>query len=263
MKLTALIVVSLGIGMTAWTAELGAPGATNAAPISEEAFRDPFATEEPAGRPAVKVPDPWEKMNRAFFRFNDRFYFWVLKPAARGYTKVAPQPFRVCVSRFFANVKFPIRFANNLLQGNFKRCGIETARFCINSTIGLAGFFDPAVEWKLKTQLADFDQTLGYYRIPPGIYLDWPLLGPSSIRGTVGKVGDSMLSPWPYLDSLAVSLAVPPYEILNSASLRLGDYESFKKATFDPYVALRNAYFENRRQMVEQSRRQPSAPKKK
>ena len=222
----------------------GRPGETEA---NQKPFSDPFATESDPARAAVKTSDPLEPMNRAFFKFNDQFYFHVLKPAARGYNKVAPQPVRAGVQRFFNNVKFPIRFVNNLLETRLKGAGVEAARFLLNSTAGMGGLLDPArSEAGLEPRKADFDQTLACYGFKPGAYLVWPFLGPCSVRGTVGLAGDTALTPWTYIDYLPVNLGVPPYEILNGASLRLGEYEDFKKSAFDPYVALRSAYLENR-----------------
>jgi phospholipid-binding lipoprotein MlaA len=225
---------------------------TNAAPAKAAADndtgRDPFATEDTSEGAKKKSPDPLEPMNRAFFKFNDKFYFWALKPVARGYTNVAPRPVRAGVSRFFQNARFPIRFVNNVLEGRLKGAGVETGRFLLNSTVGVAGFLDPArEELKLEPRPADFDLTLGLWGIPPGAYIDWPFLGPSSVRGTVGIGGDMALTPWTYLNPWEASFAITPFDIINESSLRLGEYEDFKKATFDPYVALRDAYLENRR----------------
>jgi len=219
-------------------------------PGEEREFRDPFATEaEMKG----KVSDPLEPVNRAFFHFNDKLYFWVLRPAAKAYRKVAPAEFRVSIRNFFHNLRFPVRGANNLLQGKFKRAGIETGRFMVNTTVGIGGLFDPAQdEWRLVPYVEDFDQTLGYYRVPTGFYLSWPLFGPSSVRGTAGQLVDNLfyVSPWAYLDTPGLSLGVRSFETVNATSLRLGDYEDFKKAAFDPYVSLRDAYFENRHSLV-------------
>ena len=172
----------------------------------ESAVRDPFA-EESAEKPKVKISDPLQPVNRAFFQFNDGLYFWVLKPVATGYGKVAPEPFRHSIRRAFVNIRFPVRLINNLLQGKFKGAGVETARFLVNSTVGIGGLFDPAQEeWELQPFLEDLDQTFGFYRLPPGPYLNWPIFGPSSIRGTVGTIGDSFLTPLHYVDSSAISL---------------------------------------------------------
>jgi phospholipid-binding lipoprotein MlaA len=226
----------------------GKPADENAQP-----FRDPFAAENEPAKAQPKIKDPLRPMNQAFFRFNDKLYFWLLKPAGQGYRKVVPRPARICVGRLFENVKYPVHFANHLLQGKFIPAGLETCRFVVNSTVGVGGLFDPARHWKLEAHPADFDQTLGFYGVGPGIYFDWPLLGPSSARGTAGVVADGFLSPWRYIDGLGVSLGVPAFGELNGVSLRLGDYESFKQATLDPYVALRSAYYESRANAVERS----------
>jgi phospholipid-binding lipoprotein MlaA len=199
-------------------------------------------------------------MNRAFFRFNDKLYTWVLKPAGKGYSKVLPREARASFGRLFANVKYPIHLVNNLLQGKFKAAGIETGRFVVNSTVGIGGLFDPAEEWKLKSHPADFDQTLGFYGLRPGIYFHWPFFGPSSGRGTAGLAADGMLSPSTYVGGVGVALGVPAYRELNNASLHLGEYESFKKATLDPYVAMRSAYYESRAQAVQKSRAKEITP---
>ena len=91
-----------------------------------------------------QVPDPLEKFNRAMFTFNDKLYFYVLKPTAQGYKYIVPEPGRVSVRKFFTNVAMPVRFANCLFQGKPKQAGIELSRFVINTTAGVAGFFDPA-----------------------------------------------------------------------------------------------------------------------
>ena len=120
--------------------------------------------------------------------------------------------------------------------------------------MGVGGLFDPAKGWKIEAHPASFDQTLGLYGLGPGIYFDWPVFGPSSARGTAGLAADGMLSPWTYIGGVGVTLGVPAYRELNSASLGLGEYESFKKATLDPYVAMRSAYYESCAVAVEKSR---------
>ena len=219
------------------------------APTDSE-FHDPFAAEDAGAgsQPhAAAISDPLEPVNRVFFRFNDKLYCWFLRPVARGYRAVAPRPVRECVDRAYANVKFPIRFVNNLLEFRFGSAGIETARFAVNTTVGVAGLFDPASRWKLKAQPASFDQTLAFYRLPPGIYLNWPLLGPSSVRGTVGLAGDAVLNPVFYIDSVWVRAGVSGLERVNATSLQIEKYDAFRSGTLDPYAALRSAYFDNLR----------------
>jgi phospholipid-binding lipoprotein MlaA len=215
-------------------------------------FHDPFAKEAEA-KGQSKVSDPLEPVNRAFFKFNDKLYFWVLQPVAKGYATVAPAPFRDSVKRVFVNARYPVRVANNLLQGKFKGAGVETARFLVNSTVGIGGLFDPAQdEWRMRPYAEDLDQTLGFYGLPAGPYLNWPVFGPSSVRGSAGMIGDSFLVPWNYVDGMAVVYGTRALDTVNSTSLRLGEYESFKQSTFDPYLSLRDAYLENRRSLIQQ-----------
>jgi phospholipid-binding lipoprotein MlaA len=228
-------------------------GATNNVAGGEQVFADPFAAENAPARPRLKISDPLEGVNRDFFRFNDNLYFWVLRPGARAYSKVAPKPVRSSVQRFFVNLRYPVRLVNNVLQGRVKPAVEETARFVVNSTLGIAGFFDPADEMTLKPQPADLDQTLGVYGIRPGCYLDWPILGPSSVRGSVGIAGDSLLTPGTYLD-MEIIVPVRSYEVLNATSLHPGEYEDFKKAALDPYVALRSAYYDSREDFIRKAR---------
>jgi len=225
----------------------GAALANEAAPpaAEEKEFHDPFAAEDAAAHP--KVSDPLERMNRAFFRFNDTLYCWVLRPVSKGYRTVAPKPVRESLERLFDNVKFPVRLVNNVLEGRLKGAGIETTRFVVNTTVGVGGLFDPATRWSLKAQPADFDQTLASYRIPSGIYLHWPFLGPSSLRGTVGSVGDIALNPsWYFTIPPAVTWGAAGLDKVNTTSLHSEEYDALKEATLDPYVALRSAYFERR-----------------
>ena len=230
------------------------PSASRSADEEEKPFRDPFASESQPANAQRKIKDPLQPMNRAFFHFNDKFYLWVVKPAGKGYSKVVPRPARRCVGRLFDNVKYPVRLINNLLQLKFKAAGLETGRFVVNSTVGVGGLFDPAKRWKIEAHPADFDQTLGFYGVGSGIYFDWPVFGPSAARGTAGLAADGMLSPWSYIGGVGVAVGVPAYREQNNASLHLGEYESFKKATLDPYVAMRSAYYESRAEAVDKSK---------
>ena len=202
----------------------------------------------------VTIADPWEPFNRAMFTFNDRLYFWVLKPVAEGYSAVVPEPARVSVGNFFSNLRAPIRFVNCVLQANLIGASTELFRFMLNSTIGLAGLFDPAggEEIGLLRQDEDFGQTLGSYGLGQGFYIVWPFLGPSSPRDTVGSVGDYFAYPLSYLDPWYAWLAVRGYQAINDTSLQIGDYEAIKEAALDPYISIRNAYIQYRQKKVEE-----------
>lgn len=217
---------------------------------------DPFADEnqDDPGPLNGHVVDPLEPVNRAFFAFNDKLYFWVLKPAAQGYAVVVPKVVRDCAGNFFFNLKTPVRLVNSALQAKFARSGVELARFAVNTTAGVAGLWDPARSWlKLSPSDEDLGQTLGKYGVGEGIYLCWPLLGPTNLRDTLGQVGDYFLDPVSYLyinHQNEVALEIRGGEVVNRTSLRLGDYEAFKDATFDPYRAMRDSYTQSRRSKI-------------
>ena len=210
----------------------------------------------------VAISDPLEPLNRAFFVFNDKLYFWVLNPVSSGYAKVLPQPARRGVNNFFSNVATPVRLVNCVLQAKFKGAWVELERFAINTTVGVAGFGDPARNWwDIAKGNEDLGQTLGCYGLGPSIYINWPILGPSCVRDTVGYVGDLFLDPVNYLvPNFACNAGVKAYDTVNDTSLRPGDYEDFKKAALDPYVALRDAYYQYRRNLVKNGEGKPARP---
>jgi phospholipid-binding lipoprotein MlaA len=209
------------------------------------------------------IPDPLEPFNRAMFHFNDKLYFWVLKPVAQGYNKVVPEPARVGVKNFFSNLKFPIRFVSCLLRADFKGAATQLSRFVVNTAWGVGGFLDPSSSEQLNIpkQDADLGQTLGIYGVGQGFYIVWPVLGPSSARDSIGIVGDFFLYPVSYISPWYDWLAVRAYEEVNDASLSIGDYESLKEAAIDPYVAIRDAYHQYRQKKVEAGRGKPEPPK--
>lgn len=202
---------------------------------------------------AVTVADPLYFWNRAMFHFNDKLYFWFLKPVAKGYKVVIPGVVRTGVRNFFSNIFTPIRLTSCLLQGKVKAGGTEIIRFAVNSTIGIAGVTDPAKKYlKLDISNEDLGQTLGAYGIGNGFYLVWPLLGPSTLRDSVGMVGDRFLNPITYVKPVEASVAIWSYDKINETSLHIGDYESIKEAAVEPYEAFRDAYIQYRRNKVKQ-----------
>jgi len=228
---------------------------------------DPFAK---ADEGTGEEYDPWEPVNANIFEFNlmvDRF---VLKPVAKGYDFVMPDLVQVGISNIFSNLRFAPRFLNNVFQGKLKGAGIEVGRFLINSTVGLAGFFDLAKEVNLVTPEEDFGQTLGFYGVKPGPYLVLPLLQPFTVRDFAGYVGDVFLNPinWLVVPIIEVD-GVPSViahknrmtssiiqtggrvgEIVNERSRNLEKFQGVEEATLDLYTAVRNAYLQKRAQAV-------------
>ncbi len=200
---------------------------------------------------SASIADPIEPWNRAMFQFNDKLYFWALKPVAQGYAFVVPEPGRVAVHNIYDNVRAPIRIVNNFLQLKFKQSGIELGRFLINTTAGVIGIWDPAKDFcKLTPYPEDLGQTFGRYGIGNGFYIVWPFLGPSSLRDTFGMGGDLFLNPVNYLHPDYVPYAIEAHSTINSVSLHIGDYEALKQAALDPYLSLRDAYAQNRNKEV-------------
>jgi phospholipid-binding lipoprotein MlaA len=196
----------------------------------------------------VEIADPIEPFNRAMYHFNDKMYFWVLKPVAQGYNTVVPEPARIGVKNFFSNLGFPARFLSLLLQADFSGAATELGRFTINTLWGVGGMLDPSSgkELNLVKQDADLGQTLGVYGIGHGFYIVWPIYGPSSPRDTLTIAGDRFLYPVSYIDPWYAWLGVWSYEKINYASLRIGEYESLKGAAIDPYISMRDAYIQYR-----------------
>ena len=211
----------------------------------EDYLDEPFAEKE------VSVADPLQPMNRVFFHFNDKMYFWMLKPLATLYKTFVPTGVRLCVRNAFVNAMAPVRIANNLLQMKGKQCGVELTRFALNSTLGAGGLFDPAEkEFGLKPYDEDFGQTLGHYGLGNGLFIMWPVLGPSTLRDTVGLAGDFFLDPMNYLPWQVDAVAKGTKEV-NRTSLNLGQYEDFKASALDPYVSMRDAYVNYRYRQVQ------------
>ena len=210
----------------------------------------------------LTIADPLEPFNRAMFEFNDKLYFWVLKPITQGYKRLVHEDFRVVVKNFFSNAAFPVRFVNCLLQANIKGAASEVGRFALNTLVGFGGLFDPASdkEINLYRHDVDFGQTLGVYGIGQGFYINWPIFGPSSPRDTVGMAGDGFLNPFSHLNQWYESAGVGAYDKINDTSFRIGDYEALKQAAIDPYVAVRDAYVQYRFNKVKRREGSYSAP---
>ena len=199
------------------------------------------------------VSDPLSGFNRSMFKLNDFLYLWIMEPVARGYAWITPEGARVGVKRFFKNLGWPQRVVNNCLQGKFAGAGTETKRFVINSTLGVLGLWDPALNhYELEPVVEDFGQTLAAYGIGDGPPVTLPLFGPSNLRDAIAKIPDHFLNPVSYLDPWGLSAGVRVVEVENGTSLRIGEYEDMKEAALDPYTFFRDAYKQNRDQRIEE-----------
>ncbi len=195
--------------------------------------------------------DPLKPWNNVMFHFNDKFYFWILKPIGRGYRAIMPDMVRIGVQNFFLNLSTPTRFVNCLLQGKGGDAEIEFARFLTNTTIGFLGFLDPAKAFHdLNKKDEDLGQTLGVWGVDNGWYIIMPFLGPSTVRDSAGRFGDMFLNPLYYLEPVQLSTGVWAFEKINDISFRIGDYETIKEAAFDPYESIRDGYLQRRASKV-------------
>jgi len=149
---------------------------------------------------AIDVYDPWEGFNRRAYTFNYYFDKFIYLPIVNTYEFITPNYVEKRVSNFVDNVFEFNNFTNNLLQLKLKRTGITLARFVVNTTLGIAGLWDPATDLGLARQTEDFGQTLGHYGVGDGPYIVLPILGPSNLRDTTGLV----------TDAVAFSYAGPP-----------------------------------------------------
>jgi len=216
-------------------------------------FEKEFFEEEFEAR-QIHVADPLSSWNRVMFHFNDKLYFWMLKPLAKGYKAVTPDIFRIGIKNFFNNLMFPIRFANCIFQGKGNAAGYEFTKFGINTTAGFLGFGNPAglyPELNLPDN-EDLGQTFGKYGIGNGFYIVWPVLGPSTLRDSVGLVGDAFLNPVGYVEPIEAELAIKGFDLINRTSFQIGKYEALKEAAVDPYVATRNSYLQYREKQIKQ-----------
>jgi len=192
------------------------------------------------------TPDPLEGWNRMWFTFNDKLYFWALKPVAQGYSAVIPERPRLWVHNFFHNLMYPVRFTSLILQAKFDAAAVETSRFIGNTAFGLGGLGDVTSDLKPYKPIGSTEQdlglTFGYWGAGNGFYLVWPFLGPSTGRDTLGYAGDYFLTPTSYINPWYWSMATKGYDKVNEVSMRIGDYETLKSASVDPYEAVRDAY---------------------
>ncbi len=197
-----------------------------------------------AHAPLDEPSDPLEPMNRAVFGFNRGADKYVVKPVTQGYQAIAPIFVQRGLSNFFGNLGEPRTIVNDLLQLKGAQALSDTGRFLLNSTAGFVGFMDVATDAGLPKHREDFGQTLGKMGVGEGWYLMLPLLGPSTNRDLVGRVGDLPLQLGTYLP-LTDSLALLGGQVIDTRAGLFGA-ESLLDGALDPYVAVRSAYLQSR-----------------
>lgn len=201
------------------------------------------AAAESGGNPG----DPWEDYNRWMYGVNSAVDRVVLKPVARGYQTVTPRPVRISIGNFFANLDDVDNAVNNFLQGKPGRGFSDLGRVLINSTLGVAGFLDPASEIGLRKHEEDLGQTFSVWGIPSGPYFVMPFLGPSTVTDTLSRPLDNNLDPLRHfypVDHRNVLFA------LRLIDLRADLLRTEGLMSGDEYVFVRDAYLQRRNYLV-------------
>jgi phospholipid-binding lipoprotein MlaA len=207
----------------------------------------------------ASIADPIQPVNRKVFWFNHQLYRYILKPVSRAYDTVLPQPVRTGIYNVFDNLEYPDRLVNNLLQARFDRAGQETGKFVVNTVAGVGGIFKvsdriPVLSGVPRT---DTGLTFAQWGIDPGVYIVWPVIGPKSLRDTVGFAGDYALSPltWSFyiFPGAAWTVAVTAPDSTRTLNGRMSAYDAATEHSIDPYLALRSSYIQNRQQAAKRN----------
>lgn len=198
--------------------------------------------------------DPLEPMNRAMYKFNDTVDTYALKPVAKGYQYVVPQPVRDSVTNFFSNIGDVYIAANNIVQLRIADGVGDIMRVVINTVFGVGGLFDVATIAKLPKHTADFGITMGRYGMPSGPYLVLPLLGPSTLRDTAGLGVDYVGNPLTYVKPDGLSWGLFGVNLVNTRANLLGAGDVLDAAALDKYSFVRNAYLQRRQALISNAR---------
>ena len=193
--------------------------------------------------------DPLEPMNRAIFGFNELVDDNILKPAAKTYKYITPDPIETGVSNFFSNAGEVSTIVNDVLQLKFDQAGHDVLRFSINTTVGILGIFDVASVMGFQKNREDFGQTLGYWGVPQGPYLVIPFFGASSFRDAPGLYADQQISPIEQLHNKE-ELALTTLNIVDIRAKLLRATQILDTAAKDKYIFIRESYLQQREVLV-------------
>ena len=193
------------------------------------------------------IPDPFEKINRSTHEFNKSIDSNIISPASNAYGALAPESIRNILSNFSSNLSEPLRFINHTLQGNVLEAGKTSIRFGLNTTFGLAGFFDVASYLEIYQEDTNFDTTLKSWNLPTGPYVEIPLLGPSSLRGSIGTLIDFSFDPINSNINSAYNIAyysTRGLDLLNTRYTLTDTIQSVLYDSFDSYESGKNYYLQ-------------------
>ena len=205
----------------------------------------------------------FEGTSRAIFKFNMGFDNVILEPIAKGYNKL-PEPIKNGTSNFTSNIATLLSIPNHLAQGNIRGAGNATASFLINSTIGIIGLANPAEKMGLSAQKEDVGQTLGSYGIGPGCYFVLPILGPTTVRDSVGIIADTFVDPFAHVTWREKELfgssgnqldyiAVKGTTAVDFRADNETNFDSLEENSIDLYASFKSLYLQNRESKINNS----------
>ena len=200
---------------------------------------------------SVEVSDPLEKINRGVFWFNEQADRFVIKPVAKGYDWLLPQPVKHGVSNVFDNLFTPVVAVSDLLQGNLKESASDVGRFAVNTTVGVVGVFDVATGWGMEKRREDIGQAFGTWGIGPGPYLVLPILGPSNVRDGIGLIGNHFLSPQTYIEDDETRWGVTILDAIDTRYRLLDATTVLEQAALDRYAFVRASYAQHRQNLID------------
>jgi len=195
--------------------------------------------------------DPLEPFNRKMHAFNDAVDKAVLKPVARGYTAITPDPVETSVHNFFLNLGYPTVVINQFLQGKPVAGLRDSARFLTNTTLGVGGLFDVARHFGLEHHDEDFGQTFAVWGVGRGVFLVAPFFGPTTIRDGAGSGVGTFTSPTHYIDDDAVRWSLRGIDLVDTRA-QLLDAEGMISG--DRYLFIRDAYLQRRDYLINDGR---------
>jgi phospholipid-binding lipoprotein MlaA len=202
------------------------------------------------GCATAQNPDPAEAFNRQVFAFNEGLDKYAVAPVATFYRDLTPQPLRVAVDNFFHNFQDAWSAINLLLQGRLADAGNDLIRFGLNSTFGFGGIIDWAGELGLERHDADFGITLGRWGAPPGAFLVLPVLGPSTVRDTIGLPADLKFSADQFVSDVALRNSLAGLRLVNARAQLLAATSLLDDIVLDKYTFVRDAYLQRRQSLI-------------
>ncbi len=212
---------------------------------------------------AKAADECFERTSRAIFKFNMALDDIILEPLAKGYNKL-PSPIKIGTGNFTSNIGTLLSIPNNIMQGNFKQLGHSVGSFALNTTVGIFGFLNPAEKIGLKPNKEDVGQTLGSYGFGPGCYFVLPILGPTTMRDSIGLIADTFVDPFAHVTIREKKLfgasgnsldyySVKGAEDVDFRADNIKNFESLEKNSIDLYSSMKSIFLQDRENKIRNS----------